>query len=151
MLKCISFIAALMMLSEAQAYHYGMAGCGLGSLAFKDQPGMIQVAAATVNNIVSPQTSAITSGTSGCYDSGSVAAKIDYIETNKVSLKEDAARGQGETLEGLMTLLGCSEHPAVKSELKSNFQTIFGQDDAQGILKAIQSNSSVQKSCVTLG
>ena len=150
MLKSISFLSALFVLSQAQAYHYGMAGCGLGSLAFKDQPGMIQVAAATVNNIVSPQTSAITSGTSGCYDGGSSAAKIDYIETNKVSLKEDAARGQGETLEGLMTLLGCKE-PTIKNELKNNSQTIFGQDDAQGILKAIQSNSSMQKSCVTLG
>lgn len=151
MLKSISFISALFVLSQAQAYHYGMAGCGLGSLVFKDQPGKIQIVAATVNDLVSPQTSAITSGTSGCYDGGSSAAKLNYIEINKVSLKEDAARGQGETLEGLMTLLGCNEQPAIKTEIKNNYQTIFGQDDAQGILKAIQSNSSVQKSCVTLG
>ena len=151
MLKKISFVSALFVLSQAQAYHYGMAGCGLGSLAFKDQPGMIQVSASTVNNIVSPQTSAITSGTSGCYDTGSSAAKLDYIEINKVSLKEDAARGQGETLEGLITLLGCKEHLTIKNEIKNNFNTIFGQDNAQGILKAIQSNSSVQKSCETLG
>lgn len=139
------------MLSHAQAYHYGMAGCGLGSLAFNDQPGMIQVFAATVNNLVSPQTSAITSGTSGCYDKGSSAAKIDYIETNKVSLKEDAARGQGETLEGLITLLGCKEQPVIKNEIKNNYKSIFEQDSAQGILKAIRSNTSVQKSCETLG
>lgn len=81
MLKMISALAALFVLSQAHAYHYGMAGCGLGSLVFQDQPGKIQIVAATVNNIVSPQTSAITSGTSGCYEDGSASAKLDYIET----------------------------------------------------------------------
>lgn len=151
MLKLISFVAALVVLSQAQAYHYGMAGCGLGSVVFKDQPGKIQILAATVNNLVSPQTSAVTSGTSGCYDTGSTHAKLDYIETNKVSLKEDAARGQGETLEGLMTLLGCKEQSTIKNEIKNNYNTIFSQESAQGILKEIKSNSSVQKSCETLG
>lgn len=151
MLKKISFVATLLVLSQVQASHYGMAGCGLGSLVWQDQPGMIQVAAATVNNIVSPQTSAITSGTSGCYEDGGSSAKIDYIETNKVALKEDAARGQGETLHGLMTLLGCTQAQEFNAEIKNNYKTIFGQDSAQGILKAIQSNSTVQKSCGTLG
>ena len=118
---------------------------------FKDQPGMIQIVAATVNNLVSPQTSAITSGTSGCYEEGSSSAKLDYIEANKIALKEDAARGQGETLQGLTTLLGCSQAQEVNSEIKNNYKSIFGQDNAQDILKAIRSNSTVQKSCVTLG
>ncbi len=151
MLKKISFVATLIVLSQAQGAHYGMAGCGLGSVVFQDQPGMIQIVAATVNNIVSPQTSAITSGTSGCYEEGSSSAKIDYIEANKIALKEDAARGQGETLQGLTTLLGCSKSQDVNSEIKNNYKTIFGQDNAQDILKAIRSNSTVQKSCVTLG
>ncbi len=151
MLNKISFVAALIVLSQAQAAHYGMAGCGLGSLVFKDQPGKIQIVAATVNDLVSPQTSAITSGTSGCYEDGGSAAKLDYIETNKLALKEDAARGQGETLSGLMTLLGCGQAQSFNSEIKSNYKTIFGQDNAQSILKAIQSNSAMQKSCMTLG
>lgn len=150
MFRKICFITALFVLSQAHAHHYGMAGCGIGSLAFQDQPGKVQIFAATLNNIISPQTSAITSGTSGCYESGSSAAKIDYIETNKLSLKEDAARGQGETLDGLMTLLGCKEEIAIKNEIKNNYNSIFNQDSAPEILKAIQSNSSVQKSCKTL-
>ncbi len=150
-LKKISFVATLIVLSQAQGAHYGMAGCGVGSLVFQDQPGMIQIVAATVNNLVSPQTSAITSGTSGCYEEGSSSAKLDYIEANKIALKEDAARGQGETLQGLTTLLGCSQAQEVNSEIKNNYKSIFGQDNAQDILKAIRSNSTVQKSCVTLG
>lgn len=150
MLKKISFVATLIVLSQAQGAHYGMAGCGVGSLVFQDQPGMIQIVAVTVNQM-SVQTSAITSGTSGCYEDGSSSAKLDYIEANKVALKEDAARGQGETLQGLTTLLGCSQAQEVNSEIKNNYKSIFGQDNAQDILKAIRSNSTVQKSCVTLG
>lgn len=150
-LKKISFVATLIVLSQAQGAHYGMAGCGVGSLVFQDQPGMIQIVASTVNNLVSPQTSAISSGTSGCYEEGSSSAKLDYIEANKIALKEDAARGQGETLQGLTTLLGCASSQDVNSEIKNNYKSIFGQDNAQDILRAIRSNSTVQKSCVTLG
>ncbi len=151
MLRKLSFVAVLFVLSQAKAATYGMAGCGLGSLVWKDQPGMIQIAAATVNNIVSPQTSAITSGTSGCYDASGSSVQLDYIETNKVALKEDAARGQGETLHGLMTLMGCTHASDLNSEIKSNYKTIFSQDNAKSILNAIQSNATVQKSCGTLG
>ena len=145
------FIVALLLVSQAQAYHYGMAGCGLGSLVFKDEPGKVQIFAATLNDIVSPQTSAITSGTSGCYDTKSASAKIDYIERNLTSLKEDTARGQGETLEGLLTLLGCRAEADVSIELKKDYSNIFQQENAGRIFDAIKSNETVQKSCNTLG
>lgn len=149
MLRTFVVLAAFFMLSQAHANHYGMAGCGLGSLAFGDQPGKIQIVAATVNNIVSPQTSALTSGTSGCYEEGSQSAKLDYIETNMVSLKADAARGQGETLEGLMTLMGCQD--SVKSEFKNNYKEIFNHSQPNQVFEAIKSNNAVQKSCVSVG
>ena len=138
-------------LSHAHAYHYGMAGCGLGSLVFADQPGKIQVVAATVNNIVSPQTSAISSGTSGCFDGKGDTAKIDYIKTNLATLKEDAARGDGETLNGLLTLMNCQSSTEVKADLKSNYDTIFGRENAQQVFEAIKSINTVQKSCGFVG
>src|SRR6266511_1273208 len=45
---------------------YGAAGCGLGAMAFKDQPGGIQIIAATLNDICANQTFGITFGTSNC-------------------------------------------------------------------------------------
>jgi pyruvate/oxaloacetate carboxyltransferase len=147
----MTFMLTLFLVSQAHAYHYGMAGCGIGSLVFKDQPGTIQVVAATLNNIVSPQTSAITSGTSGCYDGKASAAKIDYIDRNISSLKEDAARGQGETLDGLMTLLGCRAEAGVELEIKQRYQDIFAPQQASEILNNIKSIDSVQKTCTTLG
>jgi hypothetical protein len=140
----MTFMLTLFLVSQAHAYHYGMAGCGIGSLVFKDQPGTIQVVAATLNNIVSPQTSAITSGTSGCYDGKASAAKIDYIDRNISSLKEDAARG-------LMTLLGCRAEAGVELEIKQRYQDIFAPQQASEILNNIKSIDSVQKTCTTLG
>ena len=150
MLKYFSFIAALLVLSQAQALHYGMAGCGLGSLVFQDQPGKIQIVAATVNNLVSPQTSAITSGTSGCFENASGSAKINFIETNIVTLKADSARGNGETLESLITMMGCKDSQSIKSEIKNNYNSIFENQSSEDILNAIKSNQNVQKNCSTL-
>ncbi len=149
--KKLSCIITLLALSNGYAAHYGMAGCGVGALVFKDQPGKIQIVAATLNNFVSPQTSAITSGTSGCYEENSSSAKLDYIEINKVSLKSDAARGNGETLSGLSTLLGCQNSGLFHSEVKTNYNAIFGQESAQEILEAIKMHTSAQQTCNTLG
>lgn len=151
MLQKIGFLFLLTLFTKAHAYHYGMAGCGIGSLAFQDQPGKIQIVAATLNNLISPQTSAISSGTSGCHDSSGSAAKIDYIQNNMSSIKEDAARGQGETLQGLITLLGCTETSQVQMEIKKDYQNIFQQQNATEILNAIKANTVVQKSCNSLG
>ena len=152
MLKKLTLLGALFLsVSQAHAYHYGMAGCGIGGLVFNDQPGTIQIVAATLNNLISPQTSAITSGTSGCYETGGAQAQVNYIETNKISLKSDIARGNGETLDGLMTMLGCKETNAVKVDIKNNYNNIFNTENTGEIFEAIKKNESVQKSCSTLG
>ena len=98
-----------------------------------------------------PQTSAISSGTSGCYEVHGQQAQVNYIDTNKIALKADVARGNGETLDGLMTMLGCKEVNAVKMEIKNDYKNIFNTEDTQEIFKAIKSNETVQKSCTTLG
>lgn len=139
------------MLSQVQAAQYGMAGCGLGALVFKDEPGKIQIVAATINNIVSPQTSAITSGTSGCFEDSGAMAQLNYIETNKEALKVDAARGSGETLNGLSTLLNCSDSAAFGNEIKANYNSIFINENTQSIFNNIKSSPSVKQSCRTLG
>jgi hypothetical protein len=103
---------------------YGMAGCGLGSLVFGDKPGMVQIVAATVNNIISPQTFAISSGTSGCGKGAQSSAAV-YIETNKVALQKDAARGEGETLAGLAEIMGCSDKGAFGRQLQTAYPKVF--------------------------
>ena len=43
---------------------YGTAGCGLGSLVFGNQKGIVQIFAATTNGLFGSQTFGITTGTS---------------------------------------------------------------------------------------
>lgn len=152
MIKKLTLLGVLLLSTHyAQAHEYGMAGCGIGGLVFKDQPGNVQIAAATLNNLISPQTSAITSGTSGCYEPTGSQAQINYIEINKVALKSDIARGNGETLDGLMTMMGCREVNSVKNEIKSNYKNIFNSENTKEIFQAIKNNQTVQKSCTILG
>ncbi len=66
---------------------YGMAGCGLGSLAFGDDNGKIQIIAATTNGTSGTQTFGITSGTSNCNpEDANVAANMNvYVEANRLA------------------------------------------------------------------
>lgn len=146
MLKKIAILISLIGI-QAMAANYGMAGCGLGALVFQDQPGKIQIVAATLNNLVSPQTSAITSGTSNCFEESRHEVSLKFIETNKTALKEDVARGQGEALEGLMTLWNCQDKSTIQMNLKKSYNNIFNSNESSMILEQLKSNSEVQKTC----
>jgi hypothetical protein len=120
------FAAAVLVSLNVSAAPYGMAGCGLGSLVFGNQPGIVQIFAATTNGIFGSQTFGITTGTSNCQDSltGRASVKV-FIETNKEALAKDISRGQGETLKNLATLAGCSDAPLASATLQKNFIVIF--------------------------
>lgn len=111
----------------AQAGGYGDAGCGLGAMLFHNDPGFVQIFAATTNGIFANQTFAISSGTSGCgaSSSGGMASAKSYVETNRQTFAKDVARGQGETIANLSQLAGCASTPAVAAKLQANFKTVF--------------------------
>jgi hypothetical protein len=114
--------------SKKQAHSYGMAGCGLGSVVFKDEPGMIQIVAQTLND-TAIQTFAITSGTSNCGETPKVAKATQFIEVNKIALENDLARGQGESLAALSQVLEC-KNQQFGTEMKKSYQTNFPQGGA---------------------
>ncbi len=157
MVRCVKalFLALglLSMATPAFSYHYGMAGCGLGALVFQDSPGPIQIVAITLNNLISPQTSAITSGTSNCYDSADAVADL-YIETNKVALLTDISKGNGETLDGLAKIFSCQDTRSLGQSLKSNFAHIYQSNTASSaaiktnIVNTIKNDMALSKTCV---
>ncbi len=110
----------------AMADPYGTAGCGLGSQAFGDKKGMIQVVAATLNGTFGTQTFGISSGTSNCGETspGTKAAQI-FIEANREALAKDVSRGSGETIVNLSSIAGCPDPAAVGATLQKNFKSIF--------------------------
>jgi hypothetical protein len=134
MLKKLA-VAVLVVCSSgsAMAAKYGVAGCGLGSLAFHDQSGPIQIVAATVNG-TGFQTIGITLGTSNCEDGANVVkASADqeaFTRINYANLSRDAAAGQGEYLTAFATLLGCDDEvkPHLFSALQQNHRQVFAPE-----------------------
>jgi hypothetical protein len=131
MKKIIALSAALFALvlvgtpQKAEAAPYGDAGCGLGSLLFGSQPGLVQVLAATTNGTLGSQTFGITTGTSNCGLSGGAMGARNFVETNRETFAKDAARGQGETIATLSGIAGCTDQQAVGQVLQSNFNQVF--------------------------
>jgi Protein of unknown function (DUF3015) len=84
-------------------------GCGLGVMVFKTQPKSIlmQHFGSTLN--VPTQPFAITSGTSGCTNNGMIVQRevlTVFVSQNADQVSQDMARGRGEYLTSLATLMG---------------------------------------------
>jgi hypothetical protein len=149
-------LAVMSIASSALAEGYGTAGCGLGSIIFGNEPGFIQVLAATTNSSSGNQTFAISTGTSNCSSSEASAATAKaFVESNRDALAKDAARGQGETIASLSTLAGCSDATAVGATLQQSFQSIFPQASvtdtqvSQSVIDTLKAHPEL--SCKTLG
>lgn len=134
---------------------YGTAGCGLGSIAFGNKKGMIQVLAATTNGTFGTQTFGISSGTSNCdSDSGDQAANLNvFVESNKLALANDVARGNGETLASLSRVLGCQNQQTLGSVLQKNYTRIFVGENAsssaisESIITTVHENGTLATTC----
>lgn len=152
-------ILSLFLITTAQAKSakYGVAGCGLGSMVFKNDNGVApQVLAATTNGTFYSQTFGITSGTSNCTDDGTVAARKQlpmFIETNQIALANDIVRGNGETLSHLSKVMGCKDTEILSSSLKNNYGTIFTTENIKSdkitseIINTIRHDSRLASSC----
>jgi hypothetical protein len=149
------FAAALFVSFGVSAAPYGTAGCGLGSMVFGNQPGIVQIFAATTNSFFGTQTFGITTGTSNCQDSATGRASVkSFIETNKEALAKDISRGQGETLKNLATLAGCSDTGLASSTLQKNFNAIFPNEKVapEQVSESILSTLSAKPlSCAKVG
>ena len=141
---------------------FGAAGCGLGSMVFADQKGKIQVLAATTNDAIFPQTSAISSGTSNCFEDGVAMAdkeKEFFANANFESLHQEIAQGQGENLKAFAYLFGCQGQgvelfsQAVHTSYGSIFpSTQTNSVDMLGNIQAmVKTHPELQTSCSDRG
>ncbi|AJF07074.1 DUF3015 family protein [Geoalkalibacter subterraneus] len=132
----VALCAAVLMTSVstlALAAPYGTAGCGLGSVLFKDEPGGVQIFAATTNATFGNQTFGITTGTLNCGDpiwvTGSAETK-QFVAHNMDALAADIAAGQGETLDAFAELMEVpvDQRAAFAETLQKNFDQVFTSD-----------------------
>lgn len=127
----VALLFTLTIASSALAAGYGAAGCGWGGKEIgKKDDILAQLGATILNGVLSNQSFAITSGTSGCGKSGLVMAENEqtaFVQNNYTSLAKEMAAGEGESLNTLAGLMGCSadqtEHFAVFT--KDNYNSIF--------------------------
>ena len=110
-------------------------GCGLGSMAFEGNDGLIsQVSAATTTGSSGNQTFGITSGTSNCteFENWTSNQKVNvFVADNMDSLAKDIARGKGEHLDTLASLMNIPQKDRVtfNSKLQKNFSRIYTSGD----------------------
>jgi hypothetical protein len=110
-------------------------GCGLGTIIFEGQKGVApQVLAVTTNGTSGNQTFGITSGTLGCTQDGVVRPPAEVrmlLMSSLDNLAADMARGQGETLESLASLLSVEDQdrPRFYAALQGAFVRIFPNEN----------------------
>jgi DUF3015 family protein len=109
---------------------YGAAGCGLGSMAFGDTPGAVQILAATTNGLFGTQTFGITTGTSNCGPGLFAMGTKNFVEANREALAKDISRGEGEAIGALTVINACGDSHKVGAALQKNFKTIFPSESA---------------------
>jgi len=134
---------------SAFAAGYADAGCGLGSLIFGNEKGAVQVLAATTNGTFGSQTFGITSGTSNCNPAGLVKLekeREEFAEKNYTTLVKEMAMGEGENLDTLAGLYGCSQnsHSDFGSLVQENFTTIVKDQNtsAKDMLSSLENQIS---------
>jgi len=135
-----SFILALGVsaLFMCDAHAYDSTGCGLGSMAWRGQNGVIpQVAAVTTNGTFGNQTFGISSGTSGCDPNGRITGgtqkmMLSFIENNMEQFAMDAAAGRGETLTTLAGIMHMDEK-YVSEKAYQNFAYLFADENVDAV------------------
>lgn len=136
MKKAIAIVAlATAFPMAAFADQDNVGGCGVGSLLFKGQSGVVaQVLAVTTNGSTGNQTFGISSGTLGCTQDGVVHSNMKtamFIGNNKDALARDMSVGNGEALASLSHLMGVKQEDQAEFNrvTKDNVARIFAKDN----------------------
>jgi hypothetical protein len=121
--------------AQQQGEAASSAGCGVGTILFEGQKGPgPQILAVTTNGTSGNQTFGITTGTLGCEKDGVVRSptKVRMLMISSLDhLAVDVARGDGETLDSLASLLAVAPEDRARfvDTLQRNFVRIFPSED----------------------
>lgn len=124
--------------ASTDAIAYDSTGCGLGSMAWRGQSGMLpQILAVTTNGTFGSQTFGITFGTSGCDQNGRITGGtqkmlLSFLENNMEQFAIDAAAGKGETLTTLAGIMNMDEK-VVADRAYQNFALLFPDENVDAV------------------
>lgn len=134
----LSAIAAGVLTLSSNANAYDSTGCGLGSMAWRGQSGIVpQVLAATTNGSFGTQTFGISTGTSGCDPNGRVTGGtgrmlLAFLENNMEQFALEASAGQGETITTVAGILNVDEM-VLAGKIQNNFGVLFASNDIDAV------------------
>jgi hypothetical protein len=117
-------------------------GCGLGSMAWKGQSGIIPQVLAMSTNATFMNTIGVTLGTSGCDPNGRVTGGtgklvLAVIENNMEQFAMDASAGQGETIETLAGILNV-DSSELGAKAQANFAYLFDNENVEAVDVALR-------------
>ncbi len=125
---------------KADSGHYGMSGCGLGSVLFGESENKGgQILSSTTNGLYSNNTFGMSSGTSNCVPEKSAkTAELKknmnmFISANKEALANDIVKSDGDTILALSKIVGCTDSDYLGAKLQSRYGIIYKKNDANSV------------------
>lgn len=134
-----AFVLSLTVLASSGAHASSTqdaAGCGVGTMIFKDKQGLVYNLLATTTNGMLFGTVSQTFGLLNCPADTSVKGKIaSFIDFNKQQLAVEVAQGKGERIAALVEMYGVkqADRQAAIAVLKANQVAIFSQPSTSSI------------------
>lgn len=146
-MKRIALGIAMSAAFAGSAFAEGGPGCGLGSMLFNGQSGVVpQVAAATTNGTSGNQTFGMSTGTLGCSPNDKVtnSAKLGmFLNSNMEKVARDMSVGNGESLATVADLIGveAADRSVFYTAARDNFSKVFNSADvtAENVVSNLKS------------
>lgn len=172
-------VSLVALASSAFAQEYKSAGCGLGSLAFKEE-GPTQILGSTTNASFGTQTFGMSFGTSNCPSAfagsksepahtpaqphptkskkRSAIEQQQFMATNFEHIKIEMAQGNGEHLNALANTLGCNAQATAKftAYAKKNYRKLMANPSQNSnqflstLRNQMMTNSDFANNCTAL-
>lgn len=117
-------------------------GCGLGSMAWRGQSGIIPQVAAMTTNATFLNTIGVTLGTSGCDPNGRVTGGtgklvLAVVENNMEQFAMDASAGRGETIDTIAGILNVDSEKLGEA-VQQNFAYLFVNENVEAVDLALK-------------
>ena len=136
LVKGAVFAAAMMVATSAHAID-STGGCGLGSMAWRGQSGIIPQVLAMTTNGMFLNTIGVTLGTSGCDPNGRVTGGtgklvLAVIENNMEQFAMDASAGKGETIDTIAGILDV-DSAKLGAKAQQSFAYLFTDENVEAV------------------
>ena len=128
-MKKILIVCVVSIFLSTSAVFADNVGPGLGRVVLQGQRGKVMELIGTfLNGIFCNGTFAITTGTLGYKNGAAIGMKEEvrtFIAQNMDNLATDMAKGEGEYLDSLATLMQVENKTEFNSKMKANFSNIY--------------------------